>query len=129
TEKGYPGDEDQGAMSSWYVLSALGFYSVTPGTDEYVIGSPVFEKASITLEDGKVFTVVAKNNSPKNVYIQSATLNGKAYDKNFIRYSDIADGGELVFEMGGEPNKTRGTDPSSRPFSLSSILPCLIILS
>jgi predicted alpha-1,2-mannosidase len=123
TEKGYPGDEDQGAMSSWYVLSALGFYSVCPGTDEYVIGSPVFRKASITLEDGKVFTVVAKNNSPENVYIQSATLNGEAYDKNFIRYSDIANGGELVFEMGPEPNKTRGIDPSSRPFSLSSILP------
>jgi len=121
TEKGYPGDEDQGAMSSWYVLSALGFYSVCPGTDEYVIGSPVFKNASIRLENGKVFSVVAKNNSPKNVYIQSATLNGEAYDKNFIRYADIASGGELVFEMGETPNKNRGIDQSSRPFSLSSI--------
>lgn len=121
TEQGYPGDEDQGAMSSWYVLSALGFYSVCPGTDEYVIGSPVFEKASIELENGRVFSVIANNNSPENVYIQSAMLNGKPYDKNYIRYSDISDGGELVFEMGNTPNKNRGIDPSSRPFSLSSI--------
>lgn len=121
SEQGYPGDEDQGAMSSWYVLSALGFYSVCPGTDEYVIGSPVFDKASIDLENGHVFTVIANNNSPENVYIQSAMLNGKPYDKNYIRYSDISNGGELVFEMGDTPNKSRGISLSSRPFSLSSI--------
>src|SRR5690606_29459100 len=76
SEKGFPGDEDQGGMSSWYVLSALGIYSVCPGTDEYVLGSPVFEKATVKLENGKEFVVIAKNNSQENVYIQSAQLNG-----------------------------------------------------
>lgn len=119
TEKGFPGDEDQGGMSSWYVLSSLGIYSVCPGTDEYVIGSPSFDKAEIVLENGNTFTIVAENNSDDNVYIQSATLNGKPYDKNYIRYSDISAGGTLVFIMGPEPAKDRGVSPESRPFSLS----------
>ncbi|WP_442946148.1 glycoside hydrolase domain-containing protein [Olivibacter sp. CPCC 100613] len=72
TEKGFPGDEDQGQMSSWYVISALGLYSVCPGTTQYNIGSPVFRKATITLEDGKKFTINATNNSPANVYIAYA---------------------------------------------------------
>ena len=117
--QGYPGDEDQGGMSSWYVLSALGIYSVTPGTDQYVIGSPVFRNAVITLEDGKKFTVQADNNSPENVYIQSATLNGKVLDKNWIHYSDIVDGGTLHLVMGPEPNKERCSDKAAAPFSLS----------
>ena len=122
TENGYPGDEDQGQTSSWYVLSALGFYSVCPGTDEYVMGSPVFEKATITLEDGKQFVVEAKNNSKENVYIQSATLNGKTYTNSFIRYRDIVDGGTIKFEMGGQPNKTRGTNETDFPYSVSDNL-------
>jgi predicted alpha-1,2-mannosidase len=122
TENGYPGDEDQGQTSSWYVLSALGFYSVCPGTDEYVMGSPVFEKVTITLEDGKKFVVEAKNNSKENVYIQSATLNGKSYTKNFIRYQDIVDGGTIKFEMSGDPNKTRGTNENDFPYSVSDNL-------
>jgi predicted alpha-1,2-mannosidase len=77
TENGYPGDEDQGQTSSWYVLSALGFYSVTPGTDQYVMGSPMFKKTTINLENGKQFVIEAPANSIKNVYIKSATLNGK----------------------------------------------------
>src|SRR5690606_7451131 len=95
TENGYPGDEDQGQTSSWYVLSALGFYSVCPGTDEYVLGSPVFEKATISLENGKTFTILARGNSKRNVYIQSAKLNGKPLPGNFIRHSDIMAGGVL----------------------------------
>jgi len=118
TEKGYPGDEDQGALSSWYVLSAMGIYSVCPGTDEYVFGSPVFEKATVKLENGKEFVIVAKNNSSENVYIQSARLNGVPYDKNFIRYADILNGGKLEFEMGASPNRERGVSQESRPFSL-----------
>ncbi|WP_425494626.1 GH92 family glycosyl hydrolase [Luteolibacter pohnpeiensis] len=120
TENGYPGDEDQGQTSSWYVLSALGFYAVCPGTDQYVIGSPAFEKATITLEDGKTFTVHAKNNSPQNVYIQSAKLNGETWTKNFIRYADLMKGGVLELEMGPTPNKQRGVAKSDRPFSLSA---------
>jgi len=121
TEKGYPGDEDQGQMSSWYVLSALGIYSVCPGTDEYVIGSPIFEKATITLENGKRFTIRAINNGPEQVYIQSARLNGRLYDKNYITYSDIINGGDIEFVMGDAPNFERGTGSESRPFSLSPL--------
>lgn len=121
TENGYPGDEDQGQTSSWYVLSALGFYSVTPGTDQYVIGSPVFEKATITLENGNKFTIEADNNSKKNVYIQSATLNGKLYSHNWIRYRDIEKGGVIHFEMGNKPAFKRGVEEEDKPFSLSAV--------
>jgi len=119
TERGYPGDEDQGGMSSWYILSALGIYSVCPGTDQYVIGSPVFRKVTITTEDGKKFVIEANNNNRENVYIQSATLNGKSLDKNYITYKDIMDGGVLRFEMGGKPNMTRNISKDAAPFSLS----------
>jgi predicted alpha-1,2-mannosidase len=119
TEKGFPGDEDQGGMSSWYVLSALGIYSVCPGTDEYVLGSPLFPKATITMENGNQFTVEAVNNSKENVYIQSATLNGKLLSKNYICYGDIASGGVLRLEMGRNPNYGRGVDKADCPFSLS----------
>jgi len=120
TENGYPGDEDQGQTSSWYVLSALGFYSVTPGTDQYVMGSPVFEKATITLEDGKKFVINAKGNNKENVYIQSASLNGESYSRNYIQYKDITAGGSVNFQMGSTPNKDRGTGIEDKPFSLTS---------
>ena len=119
TERGYPGDEDQGGMSSWYILSSLGIYAVCPGTDEYVIGSPLFKKATITMENGNKFVIEANNNSKENLYIQSATLNGRVLDKNFIRYDDIADGGIIRFEMGSQPNKERCTSKYAAPFSLS----------
>lgn len=119
SEDGYPGDEDQGGMSSWYVLSALGFYGVCPGTDEYVLGSPKFKKATITMEDGKKFVIEAKGNNKENVYIQSAKLNGKEYSKNYIRYSDIANGGVMEMEMGYQPALDRGTGKEDRPFSLT----------
>lgn len=119
SENGYPGDEDQGGMSSWYVLSALGIYSVCPGTDEYVLGSPKFRKATITMEDGKKFVIEAKGNSKDNVYIQKATLNGKRHTRNYIHYSDIVNGGVLELQMGNQPEKTRGTAKEDRPFSLS----------
>jgi putative alpha-1,2-mannosidase len=123
TQDGFPGDEDQGGMSSWYVLSALGLYAVTPGTNQYVIGSPVFRRATVTLENGRRFVIEADGNSPSNVYIQSATLNGRSLDKNYITYDDIAAGGTLHFQMGPEPNKTRCTSKSAVPFSLSAPLP------
>ena len=120
TENGYPGDEDEGQMSSWYVLSAMGIYSVCPGTDQYVIGSPEFSKITITMEDGKKFVIEANNNSQQNVYIQSGTLNGNAYSHNWIKYSDIANGGTLHFEMGNQPNTQRGIEQPDKPFSLSA---------
>jgi predicted alpha-1,2-mannosidase len=119
TENGYPGDEDEGQMSSWYVLSSAGFYSVCPGTDQYVIGSPAFKKMTITLEGGKKFIIEANQNDDKNVYIQSATLNGKPYTHNWISHKDIINGGILHFEMGDSPNLQRGLANEDKPFSLS----------
>ena len=119
TENGYPGDEDQGQTSSWYVLSALGFYGVCPGTEQYVMGSPVFEKATITMENGNKFIINAKNNNATNVYIQSAALNGKTYTYNWLTYDDIMQGGRLDFVMGNQPNVTRGIAKADAPFSLS----------
>ena len=116
---GFPGDEDQGETSSWYVLSALGLYSVCPGTDQYVIGSPVFNKITITMENGKQFIIEAYNNSSKNVYIQSAKLNNKDYNHNWITYKDIVNGGTLHFEMGNKPNTSRGINDEDKPFSVS----------
>lgn len=122
TENGYPGDEDQGGLSSWYVLSALGIYSVCPGTDQYVIGSPIFNKATIAMENGNKFVIEAENNNSKNVYIQSATLNGKPYTRNWITYSDISKGGIIHFNMSNQPNYERGITDEDKPFSVSSTL-------
>ncbi|MET4082237.1 putative alpha-1,2-mannosidase [Pedobacter sp. UYP30] len=119
TENGYPGDEDQGQTSSWYVLSAMGFYSVTPGTDQYVFGSPKFKKTTIRLENGKKFIINAPANSAENVYIKSAKLNGKDYTHNFITYKELANGGTLSLEMDNKPNKNRGLASEDKPFSLT----------
>ena len=105
---GLEGNEDCGQMSAWYVLSALGFYPVTPGTTDYIIGTPQFQSATIHLENGKSFTIKANDVSSTNFYIQAATLNGKAYSKSYISYFDIANGGAINFSMGAKPS-TFGT--------------------
>lgn len=105
---GICGDEDGGALSTWYIFSAMGFYPVTPGRPTYDIGSPVFSKVTINLGDNKSFTVQADNVSPKNKYIQSASLNGKPLNIPWFEHSDIKDGGSLVLEMGPKPNKQWG---------------------
>ncbi len=107
---GLPGNEDCGQLSSWYVFGAIGFYPACPGVAEYQIGSPSYNKVSINLPNGKLFTVVANNNSDENIYIQSATFNGKPYNKCFISHKDITSGGTLEFEMGSEPNMSWGID-------------------
>ncbi|MCD4694609.1 MAG: GH92 family glycosyl hydrolase, partial [Bacteroidales bacterium] len=114
---GLCGNEDCGQMSAWYVLSAMGFYPVTPGDINYAIGSPLFEEVTINIENGKAFKIVAKSNSPVNKYIQSATLNGKGYSKTYISHFDIINGGELVFEMGPKPNKEWGIAEEDIPVS------------
>jgi len=119
TENGYPGDEDQGQTSSWYVLSALGFYSVTPGTGEYAIGSPMFKKITLNLENGKKFVIDAPANDKDHVYIQSATLNGSTFNKNFLTHTELTNGGVLKLEMSDKPNKQRGIADSDKPFSLT----------
>lgn len=119
TPDGYCGDEDNGQTSAWFVFSALGFYPVTPGTDQYVIGSPLFKKATLELQNGNVFEIVAEDNSEENVYIKSVKLNGKAWDKTYVRWSDIMKGGVLKFQMTNTPNKNWASDENAVPYSMS----------
>ncbi len=115
--QGYCGDEDNGEMSGWYILSALGFYPQNMGSGQYIIGSPLFDKVTIHLENGKDLVIEAKNNSDENVYIQSMTWDGEAYNDCFINHADLIGGGHIVFEMGSEPSAW-GVD--SDPASLCS---------
>lgn len=116
---GYPGNEDAGQMSAWTVWSMIGMYPQNPVGGEYVFGSPTVDKAEVTMPNGKTFTIEAENNSEKNFYIQSVTLNGKPYDKVYIHHQDMMEGGKLVFKMGPEPNKEYGKDKNSWPKSVS----------
>lgn len=120
TPNGLCGNDDCGQMSAWYIFSSLGFYPVCPGSNEYVIGSPCVEAASIMLENNKVFTMKAPALSDKNIYIQDVTLNGKPYNYTYITHEAIMNGGELIFKMGDKPNKKWGTSVQSRPYSVFS---------
>jgi predicted alpha-1,2-mannosidase len=122
TPDGYCGDEDNGQTSAWYVFSSLGFYPVTPGVDEYVIGSPLFKKATINLENGNQFTIQSLNNSKDNFYIQSAKLNGKEYNNSYINFDDIQKGGKLKFELSNAPSKIWADQPENVPYSYSNKL-------
>jgi predicted alpha-1,2-mannosidase len=115
TPAGLCGNEDCGQMSAWYIFSAMGFYPVNPANGIYAIGSPVLTKAVIHLPEGKVFTVIAKNASSKNVYIQSVKLNGQRYNRTYITHTDIMNGGILEFTMGDKPNKHWGIGTDARP--------------
>lgn len=115
---GYSGMDDQGATSSWYALSALGFYPVDPSSDEYIIGSPLFDRSVLRMGNGKTLEIIAKNNSAKNLYIQSATLNGRVWSKPWFRHSDIAEGAKLVLTMGPKPSAW-GSAPGDAPPSMS----------
>ncbi|MHA7058848.1 GH92 family glycosyl hydrolase [Aquimarina sp. M1] len=119
TPDGYCGDEDNGQTSAWYVFSALGFYPVTPGVDQYAIGSPLFDKMTLNLENGKKFSISSINNNDKNYFIESISLNNKDYDHNFISYGAIQDGGEFIFNMVDKPNKKRGSQLKNTPYSLT----------
>jgi len=120
TPDGYCGDEDNGQTSAWYVFSALGFYPVTPGTGEYVIGSPLFRKATIKVADGRVLVIDAPGNSPENVYVSDLSLNGKKVELNYVTHSQLQAGGKLEFSMSPAPDRERGIDPDSRPYSFST---------
>jgi len=112
SERGLLGTDDCGQMSAWYVFSSLGFYPVAPGTDEYAIGSPIWETATIRLGETynkNIFKIIALNQSPRNKYIQSATINGEPLETPFLSHSQITAGGELVFTMGPAPNREWGT--------------------
>lgn len=119
TPDGYCGDEDNGQTSAWYVFTALGFYPVCPGSNEYVMGAPYFKKATITLENGKKLEISAPKNSDANRYIRSLNYNGKNYTKNYLNHFDLLKGGRLVFDMDNKPNKGRGINESDFPYSFS----------
>ncbi|HEY0366134.1 MAG TPA: GH92 family glycosyl hydrolase, partial [Pyrinomonadaceae bacterium] len=127
---GLIGNEDCGQMSAWYVLSAAGLYPVTPGSTVYAIGSPLFPQMRFNLEDGKSFVIRAVKASDRNVYIQSARLNGKPYKKSFLLHDDLMAGGELVFTMGPRPNVRWGVGAGNEPVSrivATEIVPAPVI--
>jgi predicted alpha-1,2-mannosidase len=115
TPDGFCGDEDTGQMSAWYVFSALGFYPMCPGTPDYLIGSPLFDRAVLTLPGGKPFIVTGQGNGPQRPYIRSATLNGEPLSRNYLAHDQIARGGEVVFHLTSAPNYKWGADKASRP--------------
>jgi predicted alpha-1,2-mannosidase len=117
TPDGLIGNEDCGQMSAWYVLSAAGFYPVTPGAPLYAVGSPLFPDVRFRLENGHTFRIRTLNNAPTNLFIQSATLNGLPFKKSFLRHEEIMRGGELVFQMGARPNREWGTGDGNAPVS------------
>ncbi|NKI25727.1 glycoside hydrolase family 92 protein [Arenibacter sp. 6A1] len=116
---GYCGDEDNGQTSAWYVFSALGFYPVAPATNQYVIGSPLFDEVTLHLQNGKKFTVSANGNSQSNMYIQNASLNGEALNNTWITTETVQKGGSLNFNMGDTPNKEWAIGEEAAPYSLS----------
>jgi predicted alpha-1,2-mannosidase len=115
----FPGMDDQGSTSSWYVMSAMGFYPVDPSSPTYVLGSPIFDRITIHMGSGKDFAIVARNNSASNLYIQSATLNGRPWNKPWFSFADIAGGGSLVLTMGPRPNRQWGASADAAPPSMS----------
>ena len=115
----FPGMDDQGSTSSWYVMSAMGFYTVDPSSPNYILGSPLFRHIALHMGNGKTFEILANNNSDKNIYIQSATFNGKPWNKPWFSHDDIAGGGKLVLTMGAEPNKQWGSASEDAPPSMS----------
>ena len=116
---GYCGDEDNGQTSAWYVFSALGFYPVCPGTDEYVMGTPLFKKATLHFENGNSLVIDAPNNSTENFYIDSMNFNGADHTKNYLRHEDLFKGGTIKVDMSNRPNLNRGTKEEDMPYSFS----------
>ena len=119
TSDGYCGDEDNGQTSAWYVFSALGFYPVCPGTDQYVLGAPLFKKATLHFENGKTLVIDAPENSDTNIYMENMKVNGQEYTKNYITHSTLQNGGTVEISMGSQPNKSRGVAPEDAPYSFS----------
>ncbi|TKG94102.1 glycoside hydrolase family 92 protein [Puteibacter caeruleilacunae] len=119
TPDGLCGDEDNGQTSAWYVFSAMGMYPVCPGTGEYALGSPLFDKITMTLENGNTLEIVANNQAPKNYYITDSKLNGKSFTKNYFTYEELQAGGKIEFNMSNEPNKQRGIKEKDFPYSMT----------
>ena len=120
TPDGYCGDEDNGQTSAWYVFSSIGFYPVTPASDQYVIGAPLFKKVSIELENGKTIKINAPKNDDNNKYIKKLKLNGNTYTKNWLSHSELMKGATLDFDMSEIPNTKRGIKKEDIPYSLTN---------
>ena len=120
TPDGYCGDEDNGQTSAWYVFTALGFYPVCPGTDEYVLGAPLFKKAVLHLENGKEVVINANGNDDANRYISNMKINGTDYSKNYINHSELMKGCTIDIQMDSKPNIKRGIGLSDAPYSFSN---------
>lgn len=122
TPDGYCGDEDNGQTSAWYVFTALGFYPVCPGTDQYVIGAPLFRKATIHMENGKDVVINAPENSASNIYIQDMKVNGQEYTKNYFTHDALMNGATIDIQMGSKPNTSRGVSADDAPYSFTKEL-------
>ncbi|HJT72746.1 MAG TPA: GH92 family glycosyl hydrolase, partial [Chitinophaga sp.] len=122
TPDGYCGDEDNGQTSAWYVFTAMGFYPVCPGTQQYVIGAPLFKKTTVTLENGKQLILSAPANSETNRYVKAVKVNGQPYTNNWFGHNELLKGGTVTFDMDAVPNKNRGTADKDVPYSLSQEL-------
>ena len=120
TPDGYCGDEDNGQTSAWYVFSAMGFYPVCPGTDQYVIGTPYFKQIKLHLENANTVTIHAPNNSKTNGYISNMKVNNKSYTRNYLTHSQLINGASIIFKMGNQPNTSRGINKSDFPYSFST---------
>ena len=116
---GYCGDEDNGQTSAWYVFSAMGFYPVCPGSGQYVLGAPYFDKMTLHLPSGKSLVIHARDNRDGNRYIGTMTFNGQPYDKNYLEHDDILRGGVITYQMQAEPNRQRGIADDSAPYSFT----------
>jgi predicted alpha-1,2-mannosidase len=117
---GYCGDEDNGQTSAWYVFSALGFYPVCPGSGQYALGTPYFNKITLHLANGKTLVINADSNSTENCYVSEMSVNGAAYDKNYLEHTDLLKGGRIDYRMSSKPNQQRGTNENSLPYSFSN---------
>ena len=116
---GYCGDEDNGQTSAWYVFSAMGFYPVCPGTDQYVLGAPLFPRVTINFENGKKIQIIASGNDDGHRYVERMRLNRKVYTKNYITHADLLKGGRIEFRMSEQPNRLRGIGDADVPYSFS----------
>ena len=119
---GYCGDEDNGQTSAWYVFSAMGFYPVCPGSNQYVLGTPYFDKVKLHLDNGKTVNITANGNTNATRYVNSMTLNGAAYNHNYLNHSVLTDGADIVFNMSATPNMERGTLDEDAPYSFTNEL-------
>lgn len=116
----YCGDEDNGQTTAWYVFSSMGFYTVCPGTNEYILGSPLFKSMKVKLENGKTISIQSTNNNKNNRYVKSVKLNGKIYSKNYFTHEDLLNGANIVFDMSSTPNMSRGVNEADFPYSFSN---------